>query len=50
MSRNTRAAGLSFLLSLLVVVAVSASARFFYEDSTASAATANMDGELLACK
>ncbi len=50
MSRQTRAAGLSFLSSLLVVVAVSASARYFYDNSQVTAAEAEMTGELLICQ
>lgn len=38
MSRDTRTAGLSFLLAATIVATVSMSARYFYDDSKATAA------------
>lgn len=48
MSRDTRIAGLSFLLSLLIVGAVSVTARLFYQDTKAQAAMAATQTELMA--
>ncbi len=48
MSRDTRIAGLSFLLSLLIVGAVSVTARLFYQDTKAQAAMVATQTELMA--
>lgn len=51
MSRTTSAAGLSFILSLAIVAAASASARFIYDDAKASAQAMDLpQTELLACE
>lgn len=52
MSRDTRTAGLSFLLAATIVATVSVSARYFYEDSKASAAQieAAVATEEVACR
>ena len=51
MSRDTRTAGLSFLLAAIIVATVSVSARSFYEDSKATAAALQVDSvETVACQ
>lgn len=52
MSKDTRTAGLSFLLAAIIVATVSMSARYFYDDSKATAAALNGPGsiETIACE